>query len=86
MPSCKSAAGFERESIFVIAKFLGGPFHGQFRSVKPDPKAADESEQGNPPLSIQVSEVRNDEIRNTTYLRRKEKVDNRWEYLCVRPQ
>ncbi len=70
----------------MIAKFQGGPFHGQSRVVKPEEPTSDVSEAGKPPLAIKVAEVREGEVLNHQYLRRPEKVGSAWEYLFVRPQ
>lgn len=69
----------------MIAKFQGGPFHGQHRSVTPDSTTSDASEVGKPPITITVTEVREDVVQSVKYLRRPEKTGSAWEYVFVRP-
>lgn len=58
----------------MIAKFVGGPSHGQTRVLK---------DADVPPASLRVASLKDETILMVNYLRASEKTGNHWTYHFV---
>ena len=71
-----------------VAKFEGGgPKDGQFMTLEADRLTENVKERGNPPMAVQVAEVKDGMLRMVTYLRYREPLPNgHWRYGFVPPK